>query len=232
MKRNETPAAAANGPGRLCSDDDFSRADESDDRLFYARDRFVSHLDSNALSVVEGLIGRLVVKDHPDMLDLMASWDSHIPGTVQPSRLVGLGLNENELKANHALTEFLVHDINATPSLPFSDDTFDVVINTVSVDYMTQPVQIFHEVGRILKPGGLFLVIFSNRMFPQKATRIWVHSDETERVTLVERFFESSGLFNDPKVFVRRGGARPSDDKYAHLGIPGDPVYAVYADKR
>ena len=38
------------------------------------------------------------------MLDLMASWDSHLPNTVRPSRVVGLGLNENELSENKVLS--------------------------------------------------------------------------------------------------------------------------------
>ena len=40
----------------------FSRLDESDDADFYAKDRFVSHLDSLALSTVERLIGDLVIE--------------------------------------------------------------------------------------------------------------------------------------------------------------------------
>ena len=39
---------------------------------------------------------------------------------------------------------------------------------TVSIQYLTKPIEIFRDVNRILKPGGLFAVIFSNRMFPPK----------------------------------------------------------------
>ena len=120
--------------------DAFSRLDESDDVVFYARDRFVAHLDSVALETVEALIGNLVIEESPVILDLMASWDSHIPEKLNASRIVGLGLNENELRHNKALSEFVVHDLNRNPRLPFPDQTFDVVINTVSVDYMTRPV--------------------------------------------------------------------------------------------
>ena len=44
-------------------DDSFSRLDESDDRQFYATDRFVSHLDESALATVENVIDRLVIED-------------------------------------------------------------------------------------------------------------------------------------------------------------------------
>jgi SAM-dependent methyltransferase len=146
--------------------------------------------------------------------------------------VVGLGLNQNELARNRALTEWVIHDLNRDPRLPFPDGMFDVVLNTVSVDYITQPVEVFREVGRILKPGGLFLVTFSNRMFERKATKIWRESGEAERVDMVEKIFGLAGVFDKPSVFISKGRPRPRDDKYSHLGIPSDPIYAVYADRR
>lgn len=212
--------------------DAFSRLDESDDTTFYSRDRFVSHLDSLALNTVEKVIGELVIEENPVILDLMAGWDSHLPENLGPSRVVGLGLNRNELSKNKSLSEILIHDLNRDPDLPFPDQTFDAVINTVSVDYMTKPIHVFQEVGRILKPGGLFLVIFSNRMFPEKTVKVWWESSEDERVLLVEDFFKEAGSFEKPSVFLSKGKPRPRDGRYSHLGLPSDPIYAVYADKK
>ncbi len=214
------------------SGDAFSRMDESDDKEYYEIDRFVSHIDTVALSTVEKLIGDLITEDNPFILDLMAGWDSHIPANIKPSKVVGLGLNKNELEQNELLTDTVIHDINENPILPFQDNMFDAVINTVSVDYMTRPFEVFREVARVLKPGGLFLVIFSNRMFPQKAVKIWREADEEERIILVDEFFKESGLFGKTEYFVSRGKPRPKSDKYAHLGIPSDPVYALFAEKK
>jgi len=211
--------------------EDFSRLDEQDDEIFYRTDRFVSHLDKSALSTVEKIIGGLIVEDQPVVLDLMASWDSHVPEALHPKRLIGLGLNPNELAANKSLTGHVIHDLNKNPILPFAGDAFDAVINTVSVDYMTRPVEVFSEVARILKPGGLFLVIFSNRMFPRKAVKIWRESDEEERLLLVENYFRSADRFGTTAVLISKGKPRPQDDPYAHWGIPSDPIYAVYAEK-
>jgi SAM-dependent methyltransferase len=213
-------------------EDAFDRLDETDDAIFYARERLVSHVDSLAAATIEQQIGRLVIEDEPVILDLMASWDSHLPPSVAPSSVVGLGLNESELLENSLLTKYVVHDLNKAPTLPLADETFDVVLCTLSVDYLTSPVRVFREVGRILPPGGLFLVTFSNRFFPEKAVRLWRESADDERLRLVIDFFAKSGAFERPGVFVSRGKPRPSDDKYADLGIPSDPVYAVYADKR
>jgi SAM-dependent methyltransferase len=210
----------------------FSRLDESDDTEFYSTDRFVSHLDSLALATVEKLIETLVVEKNPAILDLMAGWDSHIPEHLQASDIVGLGLNENELKKNKVLTEAVIHDLNRDPRLPFPDQRFDVVINTVSVDYMTKPAEVFKEVARVLKPGGLCLVIFSNRMFPEKAVKVWREAGEEERVLMVEDLLRQAAAFEKTTLFVSKGKPRPKSDKYAHLGLPSDPIYAVYADKR
>jgi SAM-dependent methyltransferase len=212
--------------------DPFSRLDDSDDRVFYATDRFVSHLDSTALATIERLIGGLVTERKPVILDLMASWDSHIPNSISPRRVVGLGLNERELAANAALSVRVIHDLNSTPKLPFADSTFDAVLCTVSVDYLTRPVEVFREVARVLKPGGLFLVTFSNRFFPPKVVKIWREADEERRVQLVSELFHGSNGFEDPLIYVSRGKPRPADDRYAVLEIPSDPVYAVFADRR
>jgi hypothetical protein len=210
----------------------FDREDDTDDRIFYSSDRFVSHLDELALDSVKQIISSLLIEKDPVMLDLMASWDSHIPDHVKPSRFVGLGLNANELRRNEALTEFVLHDLNHQPRLPFYDETFDVVLNTVSVDYMTRPFEIFQEVGRILRPGGLFLVIFSNRYFPPKVVRIWRQSSEQERVLLVEDYFKAVGCFEPTQLWVSQGKPRPDRDRYAGMGLPSDPVYALFAEKR
>ncbi|SPD73355.1 Methyltransferase domain protein [uncultured Desulfobacterium sp.] len=214
------------------SPDDFTRFDESNDFTFYSQDRFVNHLDSLALSSVRSLIGELVIEDNPVILDLMAGWDSHIPESIRSKKVVGLGLNRNELDNNPALNQVVIHDINADPILPFPDDTFDVVVNTLSIAYIKRPFEVFSEVGRILRQGGLFLVIFSNRMFLKKAVKIWREADDDERIILVEDFFNTTGKFEKPTLFISRGKPRPESDKYFHLGIPSDPVYALYADKK
>ena len=230
-EKHNAVTESSSGSNFILGEDSFSRLDESDDSIFYATDRFVQHLDSLALSTAEKIIQELVIEETPAILDLMAGWDSHIPPPIQAEKVVGLGLNRNELSRNEALTDWVYHDLNKEPSLPFPDNTFDAVLNVVSVDYITRPLEVFREVGRILKPGGLYLVIFSNRMFEQKAVNIWRQLGEEERVVLVEEFFNRAGIFTSPEVFVSKGKVRPKDDKYAHLGIPSDPIYAVYAEK-
>jgi len=216
----------------LQREDAFLRPDEGEDSVFYGPPRLVSHLDTTALATVERLVGGLIVGDDPAILDLMASMDSHLPPTLRPSRATGLGMNQEELSANPSLTEHVIHDLNLYPMLPFAEATFDVVLNVVSVEYLTQPVRVFEEVGRVLKPGGLFLVVFSNRWFPPKVVRVWEDAKEEERIGLVEEFFGRTGMFGDPEVFISMGLPRPEDDDYFVLGLPSDPVFAVFAERK
>ena len=138
--------------------DAFRRADERDDKIFYDKPRMVEHLDAGAGETVRKLLEGLIVEENPRILDLMAATNSHLPIGLEAHEVIGLGLNEKELKENAVLSEYIIHDLNETPKLPLPDTTFDAVINTVSVDYMTKPVDVFRDVGRILKPGGLCLV--------------------------------------------------------------------------
>jgi SAM-dependent methyltransferase len=162
------------------------------------------------------------------VLDLMSSHVSHLPADLQLSTVAGLGMNEVELNANRRLTDPVVHDLNADPVLPFADETFDAVICTVSVDYLTRPFEVFAEVRRILKKDGVFAVTFSNRWFPTKVVRVWERLQEFERLGLVSEYFLRSGLFRDIHTFSQRGLPRPPDDPYYSQMLVADPVYAVW----
>ena len=209
----------------------FARADENPDPNFYAAERMVSHLDSTALATVEELVGSLVTEEAPVILDLMSSWDTHLPPSVAPGEVVGLGLNPREMDANPVLSRRVIHDLNEDPRVPFAADTFDVVLNVVSVEYLTKPFEVFREVGRVLKPGGLFLVVFSNRWFPPKVVRIWEDGSEHERLGLVEEYLRLVDVLLPAQMFISMGLPRPVDDRYAGTGIPSDPVFALFAEK-
>ena len=209
------------------SPEDLGRDDETPDEVFYTKPRFVDHLDSLALETVEEIYGRLIPADSA-ILDLMAGPDSHLAKVSDPAMVVGLGLNRTELEANHVLSDRVIQDLNCDPLLPFPDNRFDVVVNTVSVDYLTRPLEVFREVSRVLKSDGLLIVVFSNRMFPPKAINIWKRSTERQRVELVRRYFTLSGRFAIQGYQESSGKPRPKDDKYYGHGIPSDPIYAVW----
>ncbi|WP_300007575.1 methyltransferase domain-containing protein [Pseudonocardia sp.] len=194
----------------------FDRSDPSPDTAFYAPPRFVTHIDDRAIAAVGALYAELGLDG--DVLDLCASWVSHF--TAAPRRLVGLGMNADELAANPMLASHVVRDLNADPTLPFDDAGFDDAVCCVSVDYLVDPVAVFGEVARVLRPGGRFVVTFSNRCFPTKAIRGWLAADDEGRLQIVNAFFVVSGGFGQV-----RGGLRTPPGR-------GDPLYAVWATRR
>lgn len=212
------------------NDDGHSRMDTQVDTAFYSIPRMVPHLDKMALQQVEKLYKRLI-PEQSEVLDLMASWDSHLPETLNLKSVIGLGLNEAELKANQRLDGYVVQDINSQLILPFEDASFEVVICTVSVEYLTQSLETFKEVARILKPGGVFINTFSNRWFPTKAIALWCDLHEFERLGLVTEYYLQSSCFRDIHTHSVRGLPRPEDDPHAGNGLDSDPVYGVWGSK-
>jgi SAM-dependent methyltransferase len=212
------------------SENAFLRQDESPDPLFYNSHRLVSHIDETAREMVMNTYGRFLA-DGMQVLDLMSSWQSHMPANLKLRRLVGLGLNAIELKKNPDLTQFVVRDLNETPQLPFDNNTFDAIVNTVSVEYLTRPLAIFKEASRVLRPGGFFIVTFSNRWFPTKSVKIWTELHEFERMGLVLEFFLRAGDFEDLQTYSIRGLPRPHHDRYFPDLLFSDPVYAVWGRK-
>lgn len=218
-------------PTDFFSDSPHTRSDEAPDELFYDKPRFVNHLDTTAMAAVTNLYGRFL-HEGDRVLDLMSSWTSHLPAHPTLGNVTGLGLNLEELKTNERLASAVVHDLNHNPSLPFDDASFDVVVCTVSVEYLTQPFAVFEDVARILRPGGCFVTTFSNRWFPPKVVRIWEQIQEFERMGLVSEYFLRSGLFRDLGTYSVRGLPRPADDKYFGEVTTSDPVYGVWAYRR
>ncbi len=193
----------------------FSRQDEADDTAFYAVDRFVMHIDDEAISAVGEFYEEMELTG--DVLDICSSWVSHF--LTAPERLTVTGMNAAELAANPIADQWLVLDQNVQPGLPFDDGRFDAVTCCVSVDYLTRPLEVFAEVARVLKPGGVFACTFSNRCFPTKAVRGWLSTDDQGRCAIVATYFDLTEGFDEPTVQHRN----PQAD--------GDPLYAVWAER-
>ena len=197
----------------------FDRADASDDAAFYATPRLVTHIDDGAIAQVGALYDELGLGG-TDVVDLMGSWVSHFRPSAAPGRLTVLGMNAVELATNPMADATVVHDLNADPRLPFGDKSFDHATCCVSVDYLTRPIEVFRDVARVLRPGGLFVVTFSNRLFPTKAIRGWLMNDSNGHCEIVREYFSRADAFAPATVELR-----------TPISEPGDPLYAVYASR-
>ena len=195
----------------------FERVDETDDALFYQMPRLVIHVDDHASQVLADYFARTLPAGGR-VLDLMSSYRSHLKSDGGHGPVIGLGMNKIELEANPRLTGHRVHDLNRFPTLPFDDGSFDACVLAVSVQYLVEPVKVFAETARVLRPGAPFAITYSNRLFPTKAVALWQALDAAKRAKLVDLYFSLAGGF-EKSAF---------EDLSPHPGS-SDPPYVVSA---
>lgn len=229
--------ALADGPGMQIVRDDV-RIDHNDpDRLirtdseldckFYQSPRMVDHVDNQAKAHLNNYTSQLFSDSKVRVLDLMSSMESHLPrGPV----VEGLGMNSEEMKVNKRLANHLVHDLNESPLLPFKTESFDAVCCHLSFEYLLYPQLVMAEVARILAPGGLCLVSFSDRWFPEKVTALWQRLHEFERMGFVLETMRDE--FVDLVTVSYRNWPRPQDDPHYHIADTSDPLYIVHGRKQ
>ena len=193
----------------------FAKADPSPDADFYAEPRFVTHIDDGAIAAVTRLYRELFPPGGV-VLDLMSSWVSHLPHGVEYTEVIGHGMNAEELAANPRLSRWFVQDLNRDPALPLADASVDAAAICVSIQYLQRPVEVLREVTRVLRPGGVVAVTFSNRCFPTKAVALWQALDGRDQCGLVSLYLHRAGF---PAVEARELAPPGRRD--------GDPLWAV-----
>ncbi len=207
----------------------FCRDNEEEDRLFHLEPRLVGHVDSQASAFIQEIYQENL---EPGMrvLDLMSSVQSHMPLDLD-IQVTGLGLNQEEMDNNPRLDDHQIQDLNIYPSLPYPDNEFDLVACSLSIEYLVNPFQVMNEVYRVLRPGGLCLISFSNRWFPPKVTYLWTELTEFERIGLIIEYFAETGGFTDLTTYSVRNWFRPETDRRANEIPTSDPVYVLRGKK-
>ena len=204
----------------------FQRPDEAPDPQFYAEARLTQHLDAACRAEISQLYGRLL-QPGQRVLDLLASWDSHLPQAPADLHVAGLGMNREELAANPRLHEMVEKDLNERSDLPWGEGQFDVVVCTAAIEYLIRPRQVLAEIRRVLRPGGTCIITFSDRWFPPKAIQLWSQLHPFERLAYVLALLQDAG-FRDLHSETLRGLKRPEDDKYIDQRNSADPLFAAW----
>jgi SAM-dependent methyltransferase len=194
----------------------LQRFDDGPDEEFYRLPRFVTHIDDHAIAAVTDLYRRYFPPGGA-ILDLMSSWVSHLPPEAEYCRVAGIGMNAQELAENPFLDEWHVQNLNRDPRLPFADGEFDGAAICVSIQYLTRPVEVLREAGRVLRPGAPLVITFSDRCFHTKAIACWRLLDDDGHLKLIGHYLRLAGNW------------REAGCCNARLTREGDPLYGVVA---
>jgi len=220
---------------RLLKGHELARLDTSD-MLFYARPCFVHHTDDAFRARLSALYAD-TLQEGAHVLDLCSSFSSHLPDDLRLSSCIGVGANEEELRANPALSTFVITDLNGSRSgIPVPDRSIDAVLCCSGFAFLTRPLEVMRECRRILRDDGVMVVSFSSHYYPEKAVVGWIDRDMPQRAELVSDYLISAG-FAEAEVVgdvacdgagdrVGGPGLRGADDASTSTA-GGDPFVAV-----
>ncbi|MDA9741403.1 class I SAM-dependent methyltransferase [Prochlorococcus sp. AH-736-L15] len=177
------------------------KLDESNDQHFYSDPKFVYHLDANFRQNLTDLYEK-EIDNYSTVLDLMSSWDSYLPKGKKYKKVIGHGLNKQELEKNKIFNSYWIQNFNISQQIPLDKETVDYCLMVAAWQYLQYPENLTKEIARILSRQGKFIIAFSNRAFWHKAPNIWTLSTEEERVKYVRKVLISNG-FNEPKIIKK-----------------------------
>jgi SAM-dependent methyltransferase len=83
----------------------------------------------------------------------------HFDAAQRPRLIAGVDMT-GELRGNRNIDAAARADL---ARLPFSNSVFDIAISSHVAEHLTQPERVFAELARVIKPGGLLLVLTPNR---------------------------------------------------------------------
>ena len=201
------------------------KPDNSNDYEFYATPKFVYHLDSNFRKNLSKIYEDEIA-ENSNILDLMSSWDSYLPKNIKYKKVIGHGLNKDELDRNKAFDNYWIQNFNTNQSIPLENETIDFCLMVAAWQYLQYPEKIAEEIARILKNKGKIIISFSNRAFWHKAPNIWTYSTEEERIDYVRKILISNGFY-EPKVIKKF-----TDGNSFLPFMTNDPFYCIISEKK
>ena len=201
------------------------KLDESNDEEFYSEPKFVYHLDANFRQHLSDIYKKEIT-DHSTVLDLMSSWDSYLPEDKKYKKVIGHGLNKQELERNKIFDSYWIQNFNLNQEIPLDNKSVDYCLMVAAWQYLQYPEDLTREIVRILKTKGKFIIAFSNRAFWHKAPNIWTSSTEEERVKYVRKVLITNG-FNEPRIIRKFNQSAINIFNFFNK----DPFYCLIATK-
>lgn len=202
------------------------------------------------------------LKDGMSILEFGAAENSYLPSDFKASQHVGISLSKDLMDKNPSLTEKFVIDIDTVvddvgidsdeirtleeEALNSEDDgLFDIVLMTNTIDFLTNPREIFKSAWRLCKPGGMMFVAFTAKdayssKFDAAQVNQWRSFNDDQHMYVAGSFFQfsaSDGWTGLKGFDISPEGAKKSDDKNPLAMLGGgsngpQPMYVVQATKK
>ena len=203
---------------------DREKIDIDDDKIFYKNPRYVNHLSDSFRKRLTSLYSEYLLNHHV-ILDLMSSWISHLPTDKRYKKVIGHGMNEDELSSNKRLNSFWVQNLNITQNMPLEDSSIDIGLIVAGWQYLQYPEKVSLELSRIIKSDSLLIISFTNRAFWTKAPNIWTYSSEDKRIKYVCSVLSANGwriekIFNE-KIYEEK--------LFGFYSSESDPFFSIIA---
>jgi len=162
-------------------------------------------------SYYEQCVSRYVTKDH-DLLELGSGTGLHTDVLMRTgARVTASDISVHSLEVLSQRIGRIKTCVADIESLPFEDNSFDVVACAGSLSY-GEPALVDAEIRRVLRPGGIFICVDSLNHHPLYRFNRWVHYRKGERtkstllrMPTIDRIQSISAGFE--KVEIRYFGA-------------------------
>lgn len=138
------------------------------------------------------------------VLELFSTYDSILPPRIELGPTVGIGWYGEEMKANAALDDYIEQDISTDPYLPIADNYFDFVVLPAMFQLLQRPKEMFQEINRVLKPGGIAFIGVKLAFWSflgAKQGRYYQETNYLEDVLAAGSFFHYAEGFSKPEAF-------------------------------
>ena len=189
---DESPA-----PGTVTIPEPIEEEEDWDPIKYWGEDMadVTSDMDPDAVEKLKTHYG-FYLKDGMSILELGAAEESYLPDSIKPSRHGGIGANPTMMKKNPSLTDSLVVDLNKVVEgrdvdnddfRRLAQEPFDAVIMTNTIEFLTNPREVFRSAWYLLKPGGQMIVAFSSKAatqgkYPDATTKMWIDFNDDQHM--------------------------------------------------
>ena len=115
--------------------------------------------------------------------------------------------------------------------LPFSDEVFDLIFTSWVLEHLVRPADDWRQIGRVLRPGGVFIFITPNRRHPLATLNRSLGRVKRLQGQLVHRFYGRPADDSFPTYYRANTAAdlahlaKSAGLRLTHLQTIPDPTY-------